>query len=232
MFLTTGILLALGATSAEAAMTTNSYAAATSSTAVDPTVRANVNRAAGLASCSSIFVGSDKLPVAVCTAAFTKAPSLMLFDRTGKKVLAKKTLKTPGVAGAMPAYLDQNDRLVIVDGNRVLSRFAHGQWADGSWTFGLIQSAVLANDVATTDRVVGLQPDNSGRVWFATSGGVVGTSSTITNSTHTVRLTKGEKIQQDLSLVSSRIVATTDKAVYKLTASSNGTPTIAVRTAR
>lgn len=232
MFLTIGIVLAFGATSAEAATTPNSYTNATSSSSVDPTVRANVNRSSGLSSCPTILVGSDSLPVAVCTRFLSNAPVLMLFDRTGTKVLVTKALKKPAVAGAMPAYLDSFNRLVIVNGDRIMSRFSHGQWSNGDWTFGLSAVANLAKAIPSGDRVVGLQPDNAGRVWFATANGNVGTADTSFNVVRTIRLRAGERVQKDLSLVSSRIVATTDRAVYKLTASSNGIPKIVARAAR
>lgn len=231
MFLTIGILIALGIAPAEAATTTNSYATATTSSRVDPGVRANVKNATFGSTCSSILVGRDSMPLAVCTSWFGGS-TIYLFDRSGSRILATKDMNNSATKGTMPTYLDDHGWLVIVNGDRVIWRVVHLTYPDGTWYLGIGRSAVLTGVIGTTDSVVGLQPDRAGRVWFATKGGVVGTVDTEANSVRALRVKKGEHVVRDLSTRTTQIVATTDKAVYRLGVTKSGAPRIMVRTAR
>ncbi|MEO6471107.1 MAG: hypothetical protein ABIR57_04590 [Aeromicrobium sp.] len=230
MFLTTGLFLFLGATATEAATTTNSYATATSSTSVDPQVRANVSHSGS--PCSNILVGKDKMPVAICSRSLGRTPEVVLFDKTGKQRLTARALYRYSSSATIPAYLDQHGWLVLVNGDRVLWRLSHSQLPSGKWSFGLSESADLTRTVTASDSVVGLQPDSSGRVWFATASGIVGTANTSYNVVKSIHLKSGERIEQDIALSSSRVKVTSTRAVYTLTADSNGVPKIVSRTAR
>ena len=232
MFLTAGLLLFVLGAPAEGATTSNSYATATSSSAVDPTVRTNVSRATFGSTCSSVLVGKDKMPIAICTGSLSRNSTIYLFDTTGRKVLASYAIAKASSNGALPAYLDNRGWLVVVNGDRVLWRVMHSVQPGGKWALRIAQVAVLTDVLKTDDAMAGLQPDSAGHVWFATKAGVVGTADTNLNTVRAIRVKSGEQILQDLAAASTQIVATTSKAVYKLSASAAGVPKIASRTAK
>lgn len=230
MFLTLGIVLALGAPTAQAATTTNAYATASTRSAVDPQVRANINRATGSA-CPVILVGRDKMPQAVCSR-FLGTPVIRLFDTTGRKVLATRALDSKTVVKGNPAYLDERGWMVIANGDGVLWRVNHGIGFNNRWDLGRARSAVLTWVVPAPDRVIGLQPDSAGHVWFASAKGVVGTADTSYNEVRKIRLPNGETVVKDLAASGRYIVVTSNRAVYRVTASSTGAPRIVERRLR
>lgn len=231
MFLTLGIFAVFFAPAAQAATTSNAYTTATTNSAVDPQVRANISLVTGSA-CPVVVVGKDKMPLAVCTRLFG-SPVIRLFDATGRTVLATRALDPKTVVKGNPAYLDERGWLVIANGDGVLWRVSHSQpYRDTSWALGRAKAAVLTWVVPAPDRVVGLQPDGAGRVWFASAKGVVGTADTNYNEVRKLKLPNDETVVKDLAWSGGRIVATSSKAVYKLGVSSTGAPRILERRLR
>lgn len=232
MFLTLGIFVAFGAVPAEAARTTNAHATVTTSNAADPQVLRSIGAASLGSSCPTVLVGKDKMPIAVCSRTLGQAPVVRLFDESGSTILATRVLDKNTVVDGNPAYLDRDGWLVIVNGDRVIWRLTHDYGVGNKWNLFIGRSAVLAEAVASSDRVVGLQPDSAGRVWFGTANGVIGTVDTTINRVKRIRLPHAEGIVRDLSATDSRIVATSARAFYTLQATSKGIPTILKRRAR
>ena len=226
MFLAGGILLFTLGTPAEAATTSNAYTTATSSGATDSTVRTNVAWATLGSTCSSILVGKDKMPLAICTGNLSKASTIYLFDTTGTRILAKYAMNSSAVVGTRPAYLDDHGWLVVINGDRVIWRIVHLKYPNGTWYLGIGRSAVLTGVIGASDAVVGLQPDALGHVWFATRNGVVGIADTDYNTARAVHVKSGEQIQKDLSATPSRIVVTSTRSIYSLAATATGSPKI------
>ncbi len=116
----------------------------------------------------TILMGSDGLIVSVATRLENRTPYVYLLNPTTLESLAtpmelvKST--TSELAGGIYSYLDNNDRLVLVNADGNLQRISHTQAAGGSWSLN-VESSV---QIGYPD-VVGLVPDYQGRVWFATA---------------------------------------------------------------
>src|SRR5690606_1414321 len=87
---------------------------------------------------------------------------------------AKMSLTKGSLLGGVYAYLDNENRLVVVDGQRRLLRIAHNRDASGKWGLTVAENTDLTAAIPEGDAVTGLVPDWSGNVWFATGGGLVG----------------------------------------------------------
>ncbi len=133
------------------------------------------------ATCSTVFVGTDGMPVALCTSYIglhpptPLAPTVKLFHPDTAAVLAEVQLTKGALLGGVYGYLDNSDRVVVADGNRRLLAVGHERTADGPWHMTVEVLADLSPAVPSGDAITGLMPAFDGRVWFATSGGVVGT---------------------------------------------------------
>ena len=133
------------------------------------------------ATCSTVFVGTDGLPVALCTSYVgltpptPLAPTVKLFHPDTAAVLAEVQLAKGALLGGVYGYLDEHDRVVVADGNRRLLAVGHERTDAGPWRMTVDVLADLSRAVPAGDAVTGLMPAFDGRVWFATSGGVVGT---------------------------------------------------------
>ncbi|WP_295651149.1 hypothetical protein [uncultured Dietzia sp.] len=133
------------------------------------------------ATCSTVFIGSDGMPVALCTSYVGMnpptplAPTVKLFHPDTADVLAEVQLAKGALLGGVYGYLDDRDRVVVADGNRRLLAVGHERTAEGPWRMTVEVLADLSPAVPEGDAVTGLMPAFDGRVWFATSNGVVGT---------------------------------------------------------
>ncbi|MEV6671767.1 hypothetical protein [Streptomyces sp. NPDC051162] len=182
------------------------------------------------AACPTVLDGSDGHPVALCTTHAGRIPTAYLLDpRTGAP-LAHLPLTKGSLLGGVYAYLDNRDRLVVVDGNRDL-RVAHRKAPDGTWQLYVDRSLSLARAVPAGDAVVGLSPDWHGRVWFATGGGVAGFADDRTGAVRTLALPAGEHIANSTSTAPQGTLVSTTHATYLLTAAADGTPHIRWRQA-
>ncbi|MHB6911254.1 hypothetical protein [Streptomyces sp. DB-54] len=180
--------------------------------------------AALAAACPTVLDGYDGYPVALCTTHAGQIPTVHLLDPHTGDSLAHLPLAKGSLLGGVYAYLDNRDRLVVVDGNRDLLRVAHRQNADGSWRLYVDQSVSLSQAVPEGDAVVGLSPDWRGRVWFATAGGVVGTADDRTDTVKSLALPAGEKIANSISTAPQGTLVSTTHATYLLTARADGSP--------
>ncbi len=188
-------------------------------------------RTALQSACPTVLVGSDGYPVALCTPILGQVPTVHLLDpATGRSLTSLKIAKG-SLLGGVYAYLDDQDRLVAVDGERALLRIGHRRTADGDWELYVARSLSLRDAVPEGDAVTGLSPDWQGRIWFATGGGTVGTADDATGTVRTLALPDGEQVANSISTAPEGTAVSTTHATYLLTAGADGTPRVAWRQA-
>ena len=175
--------------------------------------------------CPTVLIGGDGYPVALCTRVADLRPVVHLLDPTTGEPLASLELTTGGLFGGVYGYLDDEDRLVLVDGADDLLRIAHRPEGDG-WALEVDERTPLADAVPAGDTVTSVAPDYAGGVWFATGGGTVGLVDTATGSARTMVLGDGERVSNSISTAPAGMAVATDHAVYLLEAGAGGRPEV------
>ncbi|MFR9753370.1 hypothetical protein ACL02S_20380 [Nocardia sp. 004] len=185
--------------------------------------------------CPTILEGSDNLVVALCTAIVGRIPTVYLLDPAAPGPLPTPLAVLPLVKGSLLggvyAYLDADDRLVVVDGENHMLRVRHERDSAGHWRLISEEFADLGAVIPIGDNVTGLVPDWSGNIWFATGRGTVGFVAPTRRIT-AVTLPAGEQVANSISAAASgRIAVATTHALYELRAGASGTPEILWRAA-
>jgi len=176
---------------------------------------------------STILMGSDGMIVSVATQWTDRTPWVYLLEPTTLEPLATMKLvrsTTSDMAGGIYSYLDNDDRLVLVDANGDLKRISYSQQTSGSW-----QLSVASQVQIGYPDVVGLVPDYQGRVWFATAQGTSGTSSgavvgyydPTSNQTSAFTLPAGEQVANSISSSPSGVAVASTSALYLFQSGSN-----------
>ncbi|MFD4458330.1 hypothetical protein [Nocardia sp. NPDC058480] len=186
------------------------------------------------AACPTLLEGADGLVVGLCTAIAGQTPTVFLFDSGASGpvggALASLPLTKGSLLGGVYAYLDNEDRLVVVDGGRRLLRVTHVRGDDGAWRLTATVQADLSSSIPQGDNVTGLVPDWAGNVWFATGHGVVGFVEP-QGRVGTVALPSGELVANSISSAPNGGVAVASThALYELYAKA-GEPEIRWRSA-
>ncbi|MFJ4795082.1 hypothetical protein [Kitasatospora purpeofusca] len=181
------------------------------------------SRTALASACPTVVIGGDRRPVVLCTTIFGRTPTVHLLDPGTGADLASLALPKGSLFGGVYAYLDHTDALVLVDGGNNLLRIGHHLTADG-WELTVDESTPLGAAVPAGDNITGLSPGWNGRVWFATGGGTIGTVDTTTGAVRTI--STGEGVQNSISTVPGHTAVATDHALYLLTETPDGTPTV------
>ncbi|MFJ9367627.1 hypothetical protein ACIRRA_24845 [Nocardia sp. NPDC101769] len=178
--------------------------------------------------CAAPFIGSDGMPVALCTSYVGLnpptflAPTVKLFDPVTAQPVAQLQLDKGSLLGSAYGYLDSRDRIVVADGASAIARVAHRRTANG-WELYLDQRIDVKSAVPDGDELTAIEPDWQGRIWFATTNGVIGTiDGDRVASTH---LPAGEKIANGLTLRPAGASVLTDHALYEMTVGADGVPT-------
>jgi hypothetical protein len=173
-----------------------------------------------LAACPTIVQGDDGMPVALCTKIVGQAPIVYLLDPATGAPLASMALPASGnLFGGVYTYVDQDNRLVLFDADGDLLRIGHRRTSSG-WALTVDSSTPAGPAI---DRlcaqmcggVVGIAPDWLGRVWYATTDGVVGFVDPDGEVT-AIRLGAGEKVANSISTVPGGTAIATDHALYLL----------------
>ncbi|OBI85615.1 hypothetical protein A9X00_02875 [Mycobacterium sp. 1245805.9] len=184
-----------------------------------------------LAACPTIMQGTDGLVLALCTTDIGQTPTVVLIDPGGWVPvfvpLAKLHVAKGGLLGGVYAYLDNNNQVVMIDGNNHLLRIAHVKdGALGCWKLVITESTDLSGAIPAGDNSVGLVPDYAGNVWFATGNGVVGVSKP-GGGVATMHLPAGEEVANSISSApSGRVGVATTFALYELNLDIVGNPQI------
>lgn len=181
-----------------------------------------------LGACPTILQGSDGMPQALCTNIIGREPVVHLLDPATGGSLASITLTKGSLLGGVYAYVDNEDRMVMVDGNADMLRIGHKRDDTGGWRLEIESATPLADAVTahcgggSCDAVNSLMPDRDGNVWLASALGVIG----IVQPDGTVRTKHlaGEGIANSISTSALGTAVTTDHATYLFTADAAGQP--------
>lgn len=159
------------------------------------------------------------------TAETASTPIVMLISPKTLEPLDQEILIKPEIgnlAGGLYNYIDNNDRLVLVNGSGDL------QWYSNNYNpikdtgnLTLEKSISIGQPL-----VVGLVPDYQGRIWFATQGSlstsgpqaVVGFYDKSTNQTQTYTLPAGEMVGNSISSSPAGVAVATTSALYLFSA--------------
>ncbi|MDO4820466.1 MAG: 6-pyruvoyl tetrahydrobiopterin synthase [Rothia sp. (in: high G+C Gram-positive bacteria)] len=184
--------------------------------------------------CPTVLVGSDHFVQVLCTQIFSDklqmlVPKIVILDPAGNE-LAKLDLPKGALLGGVYAYLDAQNRMVLVDGSNTLIRIAHS--ADGRrlWVDSRIDLSGMLS-IVKGDQVVGLVPDWQGRVWVASKNGAIGVVDAERGVVRATLLRSGsasatERIDNSISACPSGVSVVTSHAIYMLTAGKNGAPLV------
>jgi hypothetical protein len=165
--------------------------------------------------------------VTVCVG--VSGPVLRLLDPMTLDTLASYTLppRQPGAisftdfAGGGYFYLDDRDRAVIPTTTRHLLTIRETPGPG----FAVDRDVDVSGRLAASDKIISALPDWSGRLWFATTAGVLGTVDRRTAAVRTLDL--GEPIGNSFAVEETGAVyVVTTKALYRLTARADGTPRV------
>jgi len=186
------------------------------------------------ADCASLTVDSSGRLVTVCVG--LEGPRLVMLDPHTLELLAAMPLppRSPGTgnpftefSGGGYFYLDQHDRAVIPTTNGQIWVVGETAGATGPG-FSLERTYDLSPDLTEGDKIISALPDWAGRIWFATTKGVVGTVEPTTGAVKIKDL--GEPIGNSFALdQSGGVFIVTDRALYRFDPAPDGAPAITWR---
>ena len=181
-----------------------------------------------ISDCASVTFDSQGRIVTICVG--IQRPRLKLFDPQTLEELASMDLppREPNpdtgisifqdFAGGGYFYLDEHDRSIIPTTNRHLYVVSH---ASGS--FVVEQDIDLNGVVSAPDKIISALPDWDGLVWFASTGGVVGTVDLATGRMMATEL--GEENQNSFTVGDEgEVYVVTEEALYRMDADATGMP--------
>jgi hypothetical protein len=185
-----------------------------------------VNSVLEVADCASVTFDSRGRVVTICVG--LQGPRLEVKDPRTLEDLSSMTLppRNPGAgniftdfSGGGYFYLDNRDRAIFPTNSRHV--FVVAVAADGS--LRMERDHDLTSAVPQGDKIVSALPDFSGRIWFVSAAGVVGS---IDPASGTVRSRSlGEEIANSFAVDDQGAVyVVTIKALYRLEAAQDGSP--------
>ena len=182
--------------------------------------------------CASVTFDSHGRIVSVCVGVVR--PTLRVLDPTTLETLASMDLPVRDPLTTNPAklftdfsgggyfYLDDRDRAVVSTYERHILTI---ETADESGTpkLTVVRDVDLNGVVPRNDKLISALPDWSGRLWFVTVGGVVGT---ISADGETIRsISTGEHVGNSFAVDDGGgVYIVTDDALYRYDAEPDGTP--------
>jgi hypothetical protein len=186
------------------------------------------------ADCASLTVDSSGRLVTVCVG--VEGPRLEMFSPATLELLAVMPLPPRSASTGNPFtefsgggyfYLDQSDRAVIPTTTNEIWVVGETSGPTGPG-FSLQRAYDVAPDLAEGDKIISALPDWSGRLWFATTKGVVGTVDPASGVIKLLDL--GESIGNSFSVdQSGGVFIVTDRAMYRFDAAADGSPTVTWR---
>jgi len=182
------------------------------------------------ADCASVTFDQRGRIVTICVG--LEGPRLVLMDPRTLDVIASMVLppRVPGAgsvfsdfAGGGYFYLDHRDRAVLPTTTRHVFVVAVG---DSS--FAQERDYDLTGAVPVGDKIISALPDWSGRLWFASVQGVVGTVDPVSGTVHSRALR--EEISNSFAVDDEGgVYVVTQKALYRLDAARDGSPAVTWR---
>lgn len=190
----------------------------------------------GIAECATQAFDSRGRMVAVC--GDLRGATLRVIDpATMRPVVSRRLPDRRDVGGKPPwenlcggtyFYLDDADHAMVATSDRRVREFATSD-ARGRPSLREVRSFDLTDEVASDDCVIALLPDWSGRVWFVTSQGRVGTLDPGNGPARSIGL--GEQIANTMAVDETGVYVVTTHALYKMAARRSGVPTVVWRAA-
>ena len=164
----------------------------------------------------------------IITAVLGETVRLFLIDPVTLSTLATLPLGSRAAEGGGYFYLDNDDHLVI-GGPGGFSVLKVTDTTPPAFT--LLKQYDLRTVIPAGDAVESLLPDFSGRIWFTTAGGFVGTVDSTTGAVATLSLT-GEQIRNSTAVdETGGVFIASDHAMYRFDADTLGRPKITWREA-
>ena len=182
----------------------------------------------GLQRCGRLALTSTNRIAALCTS--RSGQSLRVVDRDTLRPDATHDLPdtTEGADCSDDAfYLDEADRVVVAAGDRQV--LAVRTSVDGEPDLDTDASWDLKPWVPYGDCVVALAPDWSGRIWWASRSGLVGTIDPASGRVGVMDL--DEDVRRGIATDEDGAYVVTDEALHRLTIGGDGSPTQVWRTA-
>jgi len=175
------------------------------------------------ADCASLTFDSAGNLVTICVG--LEGPRLMMFDPVSLETLGQLSLPPRDPAcgssvftdfsGGGYFYLDDQDRAVVPTTTREIWIVAETGLPWPAPGFELQQAYDLSSAVPPDDCVISVLPDWSGRLWFATVHGVVGTVDPVTGAVASVTL-GGEAIGNSFAVdETGGVFVVSDHAMYR-----------------
>ena len=195
------------------------------------------------AACPTSLIRADGHPLVLCTNMFGLNPVVHILNKYSGLSMAKLNLPAGSLLGGVYAYLDNQDRLVMVDGKHNLVRVkAH---LDTSriikrWKVTIDESVSLTkavnshcasiserDDRMNCDSVVSINAGGLNDVWFVTKQGLVGSYDTETAVIKTLKLAVGEEVHNSFSnTLTGQAGIATNEALYLIQRDESGQPEI------
>jgi hypothetical protein len=183
--------------------------------------------------CGSVLFDAQGRIVTICVG--LDRPVLALLDPHSLQVLAAMQLPVRNVGGSGNPftdfsgggyfYLDNQDRAVLPTNDRHVLEVAVTP-APG---FSVTRNYDLSSVIPSGEGIISVLPDWSGRFWFVTRQGLVGTIDRSTGAVHVIRL-QGEGISNSFAVdETGGVFIVSDKALYRFDADSNGDPKVTWR---
>ena len=135
-------------------------------------------------------------------------------------------------------YLDQQDRIVIADSDKIVHRLVSHQKDDDGWEIYSETSWDLGKVVpddclrptnwfpdGECDLITAVMPDTNGLLWWATLAGRIGTIHQQTGKIKSIQL-NDEEIQNGFSVAADGVYIVSDHAMYGFYADQQGTPMV------
>lgn len=184
--------------------------------------------------CASLTFDSSGRIVGICIG--LEGPRLAMFDARNLELLAVMSLPPRSLGTGNPFtdfsgggyfYLDQSDRAVIPTTNGQIWVVGETSGATGPG-FALQRSYDVSASMSSGGEIISALPDWSGRIWFATTKGVVGTVDPVSGAVKTLDL--GEAIGNSFSVdKTGGVFMVTDRAMYRLDPAHDGSPMVTWR---
>ena len=179
----------------------------------------------GRETCRELAFDTHGRIVTVCEE--SGGPRLHVVDPGSMRKAVSLDLPEPTAGGSAelcastPFYLDAQDRAVVARADRQVEALRTSDGA-GDPDLTVDQTWDLQPFVPDGDCLVALAPDWSGRIWWASRAGLVGTISPEGGQTAAHDL--GEPVHDGLAVDADGVFVITDHALHRLTAGSDGQP--------
>ncbi|MFO8048498.1 MAG: hypothetical protein R6U29_05635 [Desulfosudaceae bacterium] len=194
------------------------------------------------AACPTMLIRADGKPFVLSTSMLGRNPVVRLLKQRNGKQKARLSLEAGSLLGGVYACLDNQDRLVMVDGGQHLIRVKAEKkrfWFSTWWNLSIDESVSLLSAVtghcggSDCDAVVSISAGADDTIWFATQKSVVGIydpRAPVGQNISCIKLAADERIDNSFSTtVDGRAAVVTSKAIYLLWQDYDNQPYVAWR---